>query len=219
VSRALAPALVVTLALLAAAPAPAQRTPPITRQQALERMTQPDPEARRQGAAGLGDLGRMDDVPTLLAALRDADAVVRVLAHHAIWQIWSRSGDVEVDALFAVGVEQMNRQALAPAIETFSRVIERRPEFAEGWNKRATAYYLAGQYEKSLKDCDEVLKRNPYHFGALSGYGQIYLQLGQPERALHYFERALAVNPTLEQVEQAIEQLRRVVIERRRRTI
>ena len=64
-----------------------------------------------------------------------------------------------------------------------------------------------GEYEKSLADCDEVLKRNPSHFGVLSGYGQIYLQLNQPERALSYFERALAVNPNMEQVERVIEEL------------
>src|SRR5205823_6190534 len=83
----------------------------------------------------------------------------------------------------------------------------RRPEFAEGWNKRATVYYLLGEYAKSLADCDEVLKRNPYHFGALSGYGMIYLQLDQPTRALEYFERALAVNPNLSSVQEAADKL------------
>ena len=94
------------------------------------------------------------------------------------------------------------------AIDTFSAIITKKPDFAEGWNKRATVYYLIGEYEKSLADCDEVVKRNPYHFGALSGYGQIYMQLDQPERALDYFERALDVNPNLRQVEVASSELR-----------
>ena len=58
-----------------------------------------------------------------------------------------------------------------------TEVIKKKPEFAEGWNRRATVYYLAGEFRKSIADCDEVLKRNPGHFGALSGLGEIYLQL------------------------------------------
>ena len=63
------------------------------------------------------------------------------------------------------------------------------------------------------------MKRNPHHFGALSGYGMIYLKLGDPGRALSYFERALAVNPNLTQVEESVQALRRLLIERRRDTI
>jgi len=70
------------------------------------------------------------------------------------------------------------------------------PEFAEGWNRRATAYYLAGEYEKSIADCAEVLKRNPQHFGALSGLGQIYFKLEDYARSLAWFRRALEVNRT-----------------------
>ena len=80
-----------------------------------------------------------------------------------------------------------------------------RPEFAEGWNKRATAYYLMGDLDQSLHDCDEVIRRNPNHFGALSGYGLIYVQRGELERALEYFERALAINPNMQGVQQSIE--------------
>ena len=76
--------------------------------------------------------------------------------------------------------------------------MKRKPAFAEGWNKRATIYFLLGRYDESLMDCDQVLKRNPKHFGALSGAGQIHLQLGNAERALDYFRRALAVNPNLQ---------------------
>ncbi|MEK7837740.1 MAG: tetratricopeptide repeat protein, partial [candidate division NC10 bacterium] len=111
------------------------------------------------------------------------------------------------------------QRAPRAAIEAFTKIIDQKPDFAEGWNKRATIYYLIGEYEKSLKDCDEVMKRNPSHFGALAGYGQIYLQLGKPERALEYFQRALDVNPNMEQVEAAVEQLKALVIQKRRGTI
>jgi tetratricopeptide (TPR) repeat protein len=204
---------------LGPAPAPAQAPPAPSREQALADLGKPDVEARRLAAAWLGDTGRMEDVPALVKALRDPDVVVRALAENALWRVWSRSGDAEVDALFELGVEQMSLRQGPAAVAIFTRVIERKPEFAEGWNKRATVYYLMGEYDKSLHDCDEVMKRNPVHFGALSGYGQIYLQLGKPERALPYFERALAVNPNMEQVEQVIEQLKALLAQKRKDSI
>ena len=177
------------------------------------------PEARRSGAASLAENGTMEDIPRLARALRDRDPLVRALAERAMWQVWSRSGDDETDRLFGIGVEAMSERRGEVAVETFTRIIERRPDFAEGWNKRATVYYLLGEYRKSLADCDEVMKRNPHHFGALSGYGMIYLQLGDPARALGYFERALAVNPNLSQVEESVETLRQLLIQRRKDAI
>jgi tetratricopeptide (TPR) repeat protein len=130
--------------------------------------------------------------------------------------VWSRSGHEDVDRLFNTGVEQMGQGQLDAAVETFTRVIQRQPDFAEGWNKRATVYYVLGDYRRSLADCDEVLARNPYHWGALSGYGMIYMQLDQPARAIDYLERALAVNPNLDQVAHTIEALRQMLLQRRR---
>jgi len=158
----------------------------------------------------------MADLPALATALRDPDPLVRGFVESAMWSVWSRSGDAEVDRLFAVGVEQLGLRQLDAAIDTLTRVIQRRPEFAEGWNKRATAYFVAGDYRRSLADCDEVMARNPYHWGALSGYGMIYMQLDQPARAIEYFEKALAVNPNLDQVAQTIEVLKAVLLQRRR---
>jgi tetratricopeptide (TPR) repeat protein len=79
--------------------------------------------------------------------------------------------------------------------------------------------YLAGEYRRSLADCDEVIKRNPQHFGALSGYGQIYLRLDQPAKALEYFRRALAVNPNLDGVQDLVEKLEELEARRSRRAI
>jgi tetratricopeptide (TPR) repeat protein len=207
------------LLLLAAGPAPAQAPPPASREQALADLARPDVETRRRAAAALGEVGRMEDVPALVQALRDRDIMVRALAENSLWELWSHSGDPEIDALFELGVEQMNLRQGSAAIDIFSRVIEKKPEFAEGWNKRATVYFLMGEYEKSLRDCDEVMKRNPSHFGALAGYGQIYLRLGQPERALPYFERALAVNPNMDGVAQMIEEIKALLAEKRRESV
>ncbi len=176
-------------------------------------------DSRRQGARALGETGLMADLPKLAAALRDTDPLVRELAENAMWQVWGRSGDATIDRLFATGLEQMNARQGEEAVDTFSEIIRRRPDFAEGWNKRATVYYLLGDYKKSLADCDEVMKRNPYHFGALSGYGMIYMQLDQPATALEYFERALRLNPNLESTRQTIEILKTLLIQRRKDTI
>lgn len=205
--------------LLLAVPAGAQRAPAPTREQSLSDLQQTDAEARRQGAVWLGETGRMEDATALVKALRDPDAVVRALAEHSLWQVWSRSGDPEIDGLFALGVEQIGLRQGPAAVAIFTRIIEKKPEFAEGWNKRATVYFLMGEYEKSLRDCDEVMKRNPDHFGALSGYGQIYLRLDQPERALPYFERALDVNPNMAGVAQMIDELKALLMQKRKETI
>ncbi|HVQ75819.1 MAG TPA: tetratricopeptide repeat protein [Candidatus Binatia bacterium] len=209
---------VVLAAVLAAPAALAQTPPPLSREQALARMTSPDVDVRRRAAAALGETGAIADAPVLLGALRDPDQLVRSAAEQSVWKVWSRSGDPEVDRLFARGLEQMSQGAGDEAIETFTRIIQKKPDFAEGWNKRATVYFLMGDYDRSLRDCDEVMRRNPSHFGALAGYGQIYLRLGQPERALEHFERALAVNPNLAQVELVIDQLRGVLIRKRKDT-
>ena len=150
--------------------------------------------------------------------LNHAVLYVRNVAEQGLWQLWSRSGDEAVDAIFARGVDEMGGGRLDEAVATFSEVIRRKPDFAEGWNKRATALFLAGELRRSLADCDEVMKRNPLHFGALAGYGQIYFQLEQYERAIEYWKRALAVNPNMTGVEISIKATEELLAQRRRRS-
>jgi len=202
--------------LLVLAAAPAMAGP---REDALAGLANRDVEVRRRAAVSLAETGTMADVPALVSALRDADERVRGLAERALWEVWSRSGNEDVDHLLRAGVAEMQHGQLEASIDTFSEVIRRRPDFAEGWNKRATVYYLVGEYRKSAADCDEVLKRNPAHFGALSGYGMIWLRLDEPARALERFEQALAVNPNLESVRETIETLRAFLIQQRRNAI
>ena len=212
--------LVLALAGAALSPGGPAIAADLTREEALAAIADTrDVETRRLGVLALGERGLMTDMPQLSQALRDVDPLVRAFAENTMWRVWSRSGDDAVDQLFAVGVEQMGARLGEAAVETFTEVIRRRPEFAEGWNKRATVYYLVGEYEKSLADCDEVMKRNPYHFGALSGYGMIYLKLDRPAKALDYLQQALRVNPNLESVQQTVEMLKSMLIQRRKDTI
>ena len=205
--------------LVPAMPAAAAEPERLSRTKALAALKESDADERLRGALGLAIMGRMEDAPTLIIALHDADERVRAVAEQALWAVWSRSGDARVDALFSKGVAEMGEQRFPEAIATFTRIIGLKPGFAEGWNKRATAYFLAGEYRRSLKDCDEVIKRNPQHFGVLSGYGQIYLHLEQPEKALEYFRRALEVNPNLEGVQGLAERLDSMIVRRHQRSI
>jgi tetratricopeptide (TPR) repeat protein len=189
------------------------------REQARQALSNADVSMRREAARRLGEVGVMADVAPLRQALRDDDADTREQAERSMWKIWGRSGSRQVDRLYEAGVEQMNEGELKKGIATFTRIIELRPDFAEGWNKRATLYFLAGEYRKSLADCAEVMKRNPYHFGALAGYGQIYLRLEEYGRALEYFQRALEVNPNMDGVRHSILLLEQLIEQRRRNMI
>jgi len=190
-----------------------------TRDEALRALAQPDVHARRDAASRLGEVGTMDDVRLLVRTLRDPDDDTRETAERALWRIWARSGDEAVDRLYAVGIHQMEEGELRQSIATFTRIIEQKPEFAEAWNKRATLYFMTGDLRKSLADCDEVMKRNPWHFGALAGYTQIYIQLEYYDRALDYARRALEVNPNMEGVRRSLMLLEHVQEQRRQHMI
>ena len=163
--------------------------------------------------------GTMADQPLLLKRLRDEDEDVRGYAEQGLWLLWMRSGDAAIDRALAEGTAQMQTGNIPEAIAIFSEIIRRKPAFAEGWNKRATAWFIAGDYRRSLADCDQVIKRNPNHFGALSGYGQIYFRLEQYAKAIEYWRRALKVNPNMEGVEQNIESAEELLKEKRARSI
>ncbi|MGH8691582.1 MAG: tetratricopeptide repeat protein [Burkholderiales bacterium] len=201
-------------ALTAVAPA-AFPEPPRTREQALAALASGDAATRAEAVVWLANRGGMADAPLLHARLRDESPFVRGYAEQALWLLWGRSGDAGIDRLMARATEAMQAGQHAAAISGFTEVIQKKPEFAEGWNKRATAYYLAGEYRKSIADCDEVLKRNPGHFGALSGLGQIHVQLGDDDKALEWYRRALEVNPNMLGVEINIRMLEERIRARR----
>jgi tetratricopeptide (TPR) repeat protein len=198
---------------------PAAQAQGLNREQAVQALAATDAAARAEAASRLGEVGTMADAALLARTLRDPDEDVRESAEKAMWRVWSRSGNAEVDALYTTGVMQMSIGELPQSIATFSRIIKLKPDFAEGWNKRATLYFLAGDLRKSLADCDEVVKRNPYHFGVLAGYAQIYARMEYYERALEYSRRALEINPNMTGVKRNIEMLERLLEPRRRQTI
>jgi tetratricopeptide (TPR) repeat protein len=133
-----------------------------------------------------------------LAALRGDDPGRAARAEAALWAMWTRSDDEDVNALMKSGVAAMEAHRFEDADRIFTRIIERTPDFAEGWNKRATVRYLADDFAGSIDDCEATLARNPNHFGALSGQGLCHMARGEAREAAALFRRTLAVHPHLE---------------------
>ncbi len=131
-----------------------------------------------------------------------------------IWRIWSEHDDPAVVLLMQQGRGAMGRRDYASALRSFDQVVALQPEFAEGWNARATLFYFMGRYEASLADIAETLAREPRHFGALSGRGLVYVALEEWDLALESFEAALAVNPHMPGAKQNAEAIRRDLKER-----
>jgi tetratricopeptide (TPR) repeat protein len=150
---------------------------------------------------------RLDGLFTQLRQANSTEAARPIESD--IWEIWLQSGDPAADTLMADGIAAMNAGDAEQAMAAFDRLVALKPNFAEAWNKRATALYLLGRFPESIKDIDRVLALEPRHFGALSGLGLCDLQLDRDKAALDAFERAAAVDPNLPGVRSRIEALRK----------
>ena len=144
-----------------------------------------------------------------LNAASDAGEVQRV--QDMIWERWMETGDPAADAALARGTVAMSIGEYALAQRLFDGVIQRRPQAAEGWNKRATLHFLRGDFEASVRDIEKTLAIEPRHFGALSGLGMIETARKNHAAALDAYRRALAVNRHLDGIRAEIEILRNLV--------
>lgn len=183
----------------------------LTREQVLIGLEHGDEDVRRGAYVAMRRLGSKEDLPLLFIALYDDDPLIRQLAENAIWEIWGRSGNDLHDRMYQRGVEMMKAGLYGGAIRSFTALIQLAPDFTEAWNKRATVYFIVGEDDQSIADCEEVLEREPNHFGALSGYGQLMLRKRDYQRALGYFEQALTVNPNMRGVSENIEAIKRLI--------
>ena len=134
----------------------------------------------------------------LFQELRDAeDELSARQVERRIWALWVSHEDSTVNGLMETGIGQLARRDYDGALESFEEIVGLAPEFAEGWNKRATVHWLLGNHQDSLVDIDHTLALEPRHFGALSGRGQVYIDLEEWELALKAFEDALDVYPQM----------------------
>jgi tetratricopeptide (TPR) repeat protein len=124
-----------------------------------------------------------------------------------IWAIWLQTPSDTVALLMTRAKAAMDAQNSDVALKLLDAVVRLRPDYVEGWNRRATLYYLRNDYARSLEDIQQVLAREPRHFGALAGLGMIMQDLGDDKRALDAFRRALAVNPYIDKVPELVKTL------------
>ncbi len=127
---------------------------------------------------------------------------------NAIWDLWHHKGVEAVDHTMALGIVAASQGDLRRSLDYFDRVVRAAPDFAEGWNKRATVYYMMGDYTASVEDIRRTLALEPRHFGALSGMGLIYDALGDAEAAVKVWEKALEIHPHMEGIRNRIRELR-----------
>lgn len=138
--------------------------------------------------------GRLYDLFNLLRSAPSYPAAFPV--EQKIWQIWFESQDEEANVAMRLGIDAMNRGDFASAVTFFGNAARIDPDFAEAWNKRATAYYLMGNYADSVADIQKTLELEPRHFGALGGLSMIYRRIDQKEAALKAVEQGLEIHPT-----------------------
>jgi tetratricopeptide (TPR) repeat protein len=204
------------LALLAAGPVTGQAVD----EPAPEAQAQVDPEAENQEADASDAEGaeaeeaveadpatpeeRLDN---LFAALVEEDPTGAKLVERRISELWSKSGSDSMDLLLMRGREAMQGEEYDKAVDHFSALIELAPDFAEGWNARATAYFLADDYWRSVADIQRTLMLEPRHFGALAGLGAILERTGDEAGALAAYRAALDVNPHLDNAADAVDRL------------
>jgi len=124
-----------------------------------------------------------------------------------IWHIWSKTRTAGGGVLLRQGEQYMNEGKHEAALESFDALVVIEPDFAEGWNKRATVHYLMGNLDASVADIQHTLTLEERHFGALSGLGLIYDALGQKEAALKAFRAALDIHPNMDSIRRRAEEL------------
>ena len=137
-------------------------------------------------------------LPALFRTLKSAatpDEAAPVEAK--IWAVWTVSGDQAVDNLMTVGLAAVRAQRFPDALAVFDRIVRQLPDFAEGWNKRATVHYLMGDLAESADDARHALVLEPRHFGALSGRAAMYMLMGERALALRDMTVAVAIHPFL----------------------
>lgn len=147
------------------------------------------------------------DLDALFDQLLTADATQSQKVEQEIWIEWSKSGSAAMDLLLERGRAAMAAGQPELAVQHLTALVDHAPDFAEGWNARATAYFQTGDFGPAISDIGHVLTLNPRHFGALAGLGAIFEELDQPEKAIEVYRAALAINPHGAGLQEALDRL------------
>ncbi|MEL6768294.1 MAG: tetratricopeptide repeat protein [Pseudomonadota bacterium] len=171
----------------------------------------PTPELAEEGLKGLDipsdQLGREAQLDALFSQLSDAANPHWPVIQAQIWRVWRRSGSDSMDLLLARGMEAMEEKDYDAAEMHLSDLVRLAPDFAEGWNQRATLYFMMEDYGRSVADIEAVLALEPRHFGALSGLGIILDRTGYDQGALEAYRRVLELHPNMPGAQKGVEKL------------
>ena len=159
-------------------------------------LNSPAVTARRAAVLSLGFVGGFARSNASLGqALRDSDVTVRKLAEDALWSVWFRADTPDNNQTLQQVSQLISSGQLSRAETLANRLIIAAPDFAEAYNQRAIIYFNLGRFAESARDCQHVLSRNPYHFGAIGGLAQCQMRLDHPSEALETLCRALKLQP------------------------
>lgn len=153
-----------------------------------------------------------DRLNFLFERLSDPDLENWEEVEKEVWRLWSNSGSRSMNLLLELGTRAMVKGDFRTAVERFTVLVENAPGFAEGWNKRATAYFLMQRYSLSLADIERTLTLEPRHFGAMSGLGMILERFDRNEEALGVYEHLVTIHPHRQDAHDAIRRLRTRVL-------
>ncbi|TIV58362.1 MAG: hypothetical protein E5V86_24990, partial [Mesorhizobium sp.] len=149
--------------------------------------------------------GRLDQLFTELKRERNEKAAERIAGR--IWNEWNLSGSASIDLMMQWAQKATEDQKFDVALDFLDQVVTLQPDYAEGWNRRATVHFLMKNYGKSMADIDRTLQLEPRHFGALSGLAQIMTETGHKQSALEAWQKVLAIYPMMRSAQDQVSTL------------
>ena len=157
---------------------------------------------------------RNQELDGLFKELKTGEMLSNLTIEQKIWKIWStHPKDENLTKLLQNGSDLVSKKKFFESIDIFTKVINFDPSWAEAWNKRATVFYLIGEFQKSQNDIDKVLELENRHFGALAGQGLVNIKLKNYEKAIESYKRALEIYPTMQSPEIMIKQIEEIIKE------
>jgi tetratricopeptide (TPR) repeat protein len=149
-----------------------------------------------------------NNLDTLFSALKIApDESSAKAIEERIWALWLISGSDTCNLLMARAKVATDAKDYDLALKLLDAIVAIKPDYVEGWNRRATLYYLKDDYAHAIADIGKVLTLEPRHFGALSGLGQMLQEIGDDKDALEAYRKALVIDPHLEHVPELVKTL------------
>ncbi|SFO48690.1 hypothetical protein SAMN03159463_02093 [Mesorhizobium sp. NFR06] len=193
-----------TALLLSGTALPAWTEEQVTPPSATPPGTEPPPAATPPSVAPTKQ-GRLDQLFAELRRERNEKAAERIAGR--IWNEWNQSGSASIDLMMQWAQKATEDQKFDVALDFLDQVVTLQPDYAEGWNRRATVHFLMKNYGKSMADIDRTLQLEPRHFGALSGLAQIMADTGHKQSALEAWQKVLAIYPMMRSAQNQVSTL------------